>query len=153
MSSGFSFIECMVTISIMAILGSFAFSALSWHHRIQAKIAAEMLMSDLILAQQKSQSSRKNIILCPMNQENTCDSTWKNTYQLYEKTTGKILYQQKLNPKIQITYQGFPNHHQIDFQPYYPQISNGTFHITYDSKAYYQIILNQAGNVKMLSNT
>ena len=151
MNKGFTLIEVMVSIAILAILSSLFISTNAWFERIETRIAMQTIQADLLLAQKSAFDEYEWVSICPSKNGHTCDATWGSSYMVFYRETKKPIWHRILNKNIQIIYQGFPSNTQIDYQPSNEQISNGTLIIAYRSRSYYRLIFNQAGRIRIES--
>jgi len=166
-SRGFTLIELMVTISVLAIVTAIATpSILTQLTRMEANRVKSQLENTLSLAKAESYISRQDIIVCLSKNEKRChkngDKTLlafvdKNDNQRFNPNVDTLITKQSLNLKYSTVKLRASNRHYTKFWGDSGKPRGHFGHIKYCptssyNQTMYQISFNQAGIVRYKPN-
>jgi len=151
---GFSLIELLTVLSIVAILSAMSLTGFSifWH-----KAASDTLSSELVrtiqLARSEAIARHEKIILCGSVDHITCSDEWNHGYLI--KTADRVIYHFSLNSEEgQLHWRSYPDPQtQLEFLASgFLNLDNGTFWFCAKKalKPVWAVVLNQSTRVRMV---
>ncbi len=133
---GFTLLEISLTLGILAILATLSLPFLSFGAQTQAYFAAQSWKTALEYWQVYAVNHQKSVRIYPP--------------KALALTPDPLPALSPLNPSISVEYKGFQSPLHLDIRPNGTLVSNGHLTIFYRQKAYYQVIFNQAGRVRIV---
>ena len=160
--NGFTLLELVITLSIVAILASFLPSvsaAFIYSNKVTAAI--NKVAADMSYARTEAITRNQNVELCKTLNGIECiramqwESGWmifvdENKNRKREMSEAVLRYQQAINT-VNITYRGTASSHYIRFRPDGATGVNGTFAFCSDSEGLYKkaLILFRTGRLRL----
>lgn len=157
MINGFTLIESVITLAILAVITMFSISPLSRFVESN-KVSSDVLTVTNIInsARSKAISSKERIVICGQHSSKTCSNDWA-FLQVLNKETDKILYKAHLSANYQfIQWSAFQNKPGLTIAPTgYTAHQNGTLYLCH--KAYPKlsraVIVSKSGRTTTQHNT
>lgn len=162
-SSGFTFIELLIGLAIIAVLAAFAlpsFTAL-WQQN-EATVLQQQLLRTLQFAQQEARVRHAAISVCKSNDGATCGGEWQHGQIVFLdndddgviRSRDQILeVRQSSKQHAQLHWRGFPVYRDyVQFSPAMTNDDNGTFWYcaSTQTKPAWAIVLNKAGRARVV---
>ena len=166
--TGFTLIELIVTVSIMAIIVSIAMPYILTHlANMEAKRIRYSTVNSLTTAKAESLIQRQNVVVCLSDNNGVChkDSNKtlllfidKNDNQHFDANGDVLIEEQRLNPKYGTLHLRAGQRHYVRFAGDSGKPRGFFGHIKYCprsiySQAMYQISFNQSGIIKYKPNS
>lgn len=164
---GFTLVELMVTVAILAIIATIAAPAIvDQLASMEAKRIKNQLESTLKIAKAESFIRRQNLLVCLSDAGGRCNKNSdknlllfvdKNNNKVFDISTDYLLSKQGLNPKYGTLHLRAGKRHYVKFYGDTGKPRGHFGHIKYCpsptySQAMYQISFNQNGNIKYKPN-
>lgn len=90
-TSGLTFLECILTLLIVSILASYlVINYARYTQRVKITLAANQLQNAIALARNMALTTHTTIILCASEDQKSCNATWQNNYII--KSPYSVLY-------------------------------------------------------------
>lgn len=97
-SFGFTLVELLVVVALLAILAAFALPALGrLAENGRATALADLLQSQLAHARASSVLRRRDIDICGSSDGETCDGAWSEGWIIHEPPQGNVLSSHRLD--------------------------------------------------------
>jgi len=99
--NGFTLIELMVSSSIMMILVSMGVPVLkSFMVELRVDNEISLICRLLLVTRNTAINENKNVTLCPLNNQNTCENQWKNTLSVFIDANNNKIYEPASGERI-----------------------------------------------------
>ncbi|EKD53865.1 MAG: type 4 fimbrial biogenesis protein FimT [uncultured bacterium] len=150
---GFSLLELLIALTILAILTAIAIPALNlFKEYAEEDTLHSQLLRAIHLARTEAIARNTHVLLCGSSDHHTCVSQWNNAW-LISTIDGHMIYLfQNLMMNGTLHWRAFPlNHTSLEFLPSgLPNAENGTFWFCHEktNHAVFAIVLNQSGRVR-----
>lgn len=160
---GFSFLECLIAISIISIIAGFSYCG--WNHLLaehRAKLLQNKLIQAVQLAQQWAKTENVPVSICKSKDQLTCEGSWDQGFIIFTDydqdgtihDKSQIVFVQRLMLKSeQLHWRSFPIYHDfLHFVPYGIMTSdNGTFWYcaSHTKSPSWALILSKSGHIRI----
>lgn len=157
MAKGFTLIESVIAIAVLAIIAMFAITPLN-KFIASNKVSSDVLTVTNIIntARSKAISSKKHITICGQHSDKKCSSNWA-FLKVFYMTTEKVIYKDNLSANYQsIQWSAFQNKPGLTIAPTgYTAQQNGTLYLCH--KVYPQlsrsIVVSKSGRTTIKIST
>lgn len=146
---GFTLVELLITVSLIAIISSIAVPALGnliAYNRQQALLT--QVQDAVQKARTKAVMHRQTIVLCGTNDGATCTRDWGSGWLTLAEGTEEILDVTQLAPANELRWSGFGNQ-RVRFIENGTSRNNGRFYQCYKHRIAWQLILSRQGRLKL----
>lgn len=146
---GFTLVELLITVSLLAIVCSIAVPALD---NLIAYNRQQALLTQVQEAIQKARSHavlhRQTVVLCGTNDATSCSSDWSKGWLSLMETTQEVLDVTQLPTSDELRWSGFGDR-RIRFRANGTSpLSNGRFYQCHKQAVAWQLILSRQGRLK-----
>ena len=162
LKNGFTLVELIICIAIIAIIASFAVPYLYDHLAQQeAKKSQALLRQSIKLARQSASLHRSNVVICPTQNQISCTTNnWnyglmifidQNKNRQFDQHELLIESHMLLLKYGQLAWKGTLNLPSLSFQAHdgLPLGSNGSFYYCSNHQYHYRLIMSKMSNVRV----
>ncbi len=148
---GFSLVEALIVIALLALLGALAIPSLSeLVERNRALVVADQLQSHLAHARATSIARNQDVEICGSSDGELCDGRWQQGWLLYIPGRNEVVSYYPLHDRERLRWSGFSR--TIRFRGNgTAHASNGRFYICDGAEqVVWQLVVNRQGRVRRL---
>lgn len=146
---GFTLVELLITVSLLAIIYSIAVPALG---NLIAYNRQQALLMQVQAAVQKARAKaviqRRMIVLCGISDAVTCSLDWSRGWLTVAEGTQEILNVTEISLADELRWSGFGDQ-RVLFIENGTTRNNGRFYQCYKQRIAWQLILNRQGRLKL----
>jgi len=148
-NQGFTFIDVVITVSILAVISAIAMSAINdFIERSRQQALLSQLQDTIQNARAKAVLRRQTVVLCGTRNMDTCSNDWRNGWLTKLETTGKKLALTQLTGAKELHWIGFGNQQIRFYENGTSPWSNGRFYQCYKRRIAWQLILSRQGRLR-----
>ena len=148
-NQGFTLIDLVITVSILAVIFSIATSATTdLIERSRQQALLSQLQGTIQNARTKAVLWRQTVVLCGTRDTGTCSSDWRNGWLTKLETTGQKLALTQLTGAKELRWIGFGNQQIRFYENGTSPWSNGRFYQCYKQRIAWQLILSRQGRLR-----
>lgn len=146
---GFTLVELLITISLIAVISSMAMPALAdliAYNRQQALLTK--VQDAIQKARSKAVLHRQTVVLCGSSDATSCSSDWSKGWLTLVETTQEVLDVTQLPTTDELRWSGFGNRRIRFYANGTSPLSNGRFYQCYKQRIAWQLILSRQGRLR-----
>ena len=162
LKNGFSLVELIICIAIMAIIASLAVPYFQNHLAQQeAKNSQALLRQSIKIARQSASLHHSNVVICPSQNQISCSAnSWNHGFMIFIDHNRNrklddnepLLESHALALKYgQLTWKGTLNFSSLSFQAHdgLPIGSNGSFYYCSTHQHHYRLVMSKMSNIRL----
>ncbi|AFM34603.1 MULTISPECIES: GspH/FimT family pseudopilin [Stutzerimonas stutzeri subgroup] len=148
-NQGFTFIDVVITVSVLAVISAIAMSAINdFIERSRQQALFFQLQDTIQNARAKAVLRRQTVVLCGTRNMDTCSNDWRDGWLTKLETTGQKLALTQLTGAKELRWIGFGNQQIRFYENGTSPWSNGRFYQCYKQRIAWQLILSRQGRLR-----